>query len=82
MLATSASNVALLVARGMRQKNIPPRIGIIARAIRRRPGPNNEAVDLAAVIVSCDETATPFTTCRTLGVKAQDNGAGRSRHVS
>ena len=81
-LATSASNAALLVARGMRQKNIPPRSGIIARAMKPRPERNKAAFDLAAVIFSSDEVAAPFTTCTTLGVKAQDSVAGRFWHVS
>ena len=62
--------------------NIVPKSGTIAKVIRPSPELCKEALDLAAVIVSCDETTVPFTTCMVLGVKEQDNVAGRFWHES
>ena len=80
--ATSASNANLLAVREMRQMNIVPKSGTIAKVIRPSPELCKEALDLAAVIVSCDEVAAPFTRCRALEEKAQESVGRRFWHES
>ena len=81
-LANKENSAVVPSTRGVRQKNRPPRTGIMAKAQNAGPEDVAAAFDWAAVMVSWEEDLAPLVRCRMLGVKPQDNVAGRFWHCS